>query len=233
MEKDNVLSELIYEYYKSRICFGIYKYGDQLKSVSQLCASFGLARNTVQTALNKLEEKGYIRTEQRRMARVIYQGNPKIFKENVEKYFVPRRDGLRDINQWGQFLFSPIWEKGIKNIEQSPPDSMYGKQDLMMFEATKLYYDALDTLNNRLMSSLYWQLLRYLNYFYPDEEYETDNCLEDGRFSIVKANEMKQKMDSYYSGIYSQVENFVDSIYRTYCKIAGRMRKRRPAALGE
>lgn len=216
MEKDNVLSELIYEYYKSRICFGIYKYGDQLKSVSQLCASFGLARNTVQTALNKLEEKGYIRTEQRRMARVIYQGNPKIFKENVEKYFVPRRDGLRDINQWGQFLFSPIWEKGIKNIEQSPPDSMYGKQDLMMFEATKLYYDALDTLNNRLMSSLYWQLLRYLNYFYPDEEYETDNCLEDGRFSIVKANEMKQKMDSYYSGIYSQVENFVDSIYRTY-----------------
>lgn len=216
MEKDNVLSELIYEYYKSRICFGIYKYGDQLKSVSQLCASFGLARNTVQTALNKLEEKGYIKTEQRRMARVIYQGTQKIFKENAGKYFVPRRDGLRDINQWGPFLFSPIWEKGIKNIEQSLPDSMYGKQDLMMFEATKLYYDALDTLNNRLMSSLYWQLLRYLNYFYPDEEYETDSCLEDGRLSNVKVNEMKQKMDSYYSGVYSKVENFVDSIDRTY-----------------
>ena len=80
MGKDNVLSELIYEYYESRICFGIYKYGDQLKSVSKLCASFGLARNTVQTALNKLEEKEYIKTEQRRMARVIYQGNPKMFK---------------------------------------------------------------------------------------------------------------------------------------------------------
>jgi DNA-binding transcriptional regulator YhcF (GntR family) len=139
MEKENVLSELIYEYYQSRICFGIYKYGDQLKSVSQLCASFGLARNTVQTALNKLEEKGYIKTEQRRMARVIYQGTQKIFKENAGKHFVPRRDGLRDINQWGPILFSPVWEKGIKRFEQSSPDSMYVKQDLIMFEATKLY----------------------------------------------------------------------------------------------
>ena len=74
MEKDNVLSELIYEYYESRILFGVYRYGDQLKSVSQICASFGLARNTVQTALNKLEKAGYIKTEQRKMARIVCQG---------------------------------------------------------------------------------------------------------------------------------------------------------------
>ena len=59
MEKDNLLSELIYEYYESRILFGMYRYGDQLRSVSQICASFGLARNTVQAALNKLEAAGY------------------------------------------------------------------------------------------------------------------------------------------------------------------------------
>ena len=63
MEKDNLLSELIYEYYESRILFGMYRYGDQLRSVSQICASFGLARNTVQAALNKLEAAGYIKTE--------------------------------------------------------------------------------------------------------------------------------------------------------------------------
>ena len=64
MEKDNLLSELIYEYYESRILFGMYRYGDQLRSVSQICASFGLARNTVQAALNKLEAAGDIKTEQ-------------------------------------------------------------------------------------------------------------------------------------------------------------------------
>ena len=43
MEKNNELNELIYEYYKSRILFGIYRYGEQLKSVPQICASFRMA----------------------------------------------------------------------------------------------------------------------------------------------------------------------------------------------
>ena len=73
MEKDNLLSELIYEYYESRILFGMYRYGDQLRSVSQICASFGLSRITVQAALNKLEASGYITTEQRKMAWIVYQ----------------------------------------------------------------------------------------------------------------------------------------------------------------
>ena len=55
-------------------CIGI---GDQLRSVSQICASFGLARNTVQAALNKLEAAGYIKTEQRKMASIVYQGRRK------------------------------------------------------------------------------------------------------------------------------------------------------------
>ena len=74
MEKNSELNELIYEYYESRILFGIYKYGEELKSVPQICAAFKLARNTVQIAFDRLEEKGYIRTEKRRVARVIYQG---------------------------------------------------------------------------------------------------------------------------------------------------------------
>ena len=47
MKKNNELNELIYEYYKSRILFGIYRYGEQLKSVPQICSSFRLARNPV------------------------------------------------------------------------------------------------------------------------------------------------------------------------------------------
>ena len=174
MEKDNLLSELIYEYYESRILFGMYRYGDQLRSVSQICASFGLARNTVQAALNKLEAAGYIKTEQRKMARIVYQGTEETFRENAIKYFVPRREGMLDINRQGPLLFSPVWERGLRNFERSISEGTYRKTnptEILGGDPTKLYYDVLRTFNNHLMDSLYWQFLRYLNYFYPNKEY--------------------------------------------------------------
>ena len=116
MEKNNELNELIYEYYKSRILFGIYRYGEQLKSVPQICSSFRLARNTVQIALNRLEEEGYIKTEKRKAARVIYQGSEELFRENVVRYFALRREGILDIQLSSNLLFSSIWEKGMQNL---------------------------------------------------------------------------------------------------------------------
>jgi len=219
MEKENVLSELIYEYYESRILFGIYRYGDQLKSVSQICASFGLARNTVQTALNKLEEAGYIKTEQRKMARVVYQGTRDMFRENAARYFVPRRDGIRDINQWGPLMFSLVWEKGLQNMAQSTKGAAAGKQnptETVEADPTKLYYDVLSTFNNRLMDSLYWQFLRYLNYFYPNKEWGTAVYVQNGLLSVEKANDMKREADAYYTRIFREVISFVDSIYEKY-----------------
>lgn len=81
MKKDDGLSELVYEYYESRILFGHYRYGEQLLSVSQICSSFQVGRNTVLAALQKLEENGYIATEERKVARIAYQGTEEIFKK--------------------------------------------------------------------------------------------------------------------------------------------------------
>ena len=68
MEKHSGLTELIYEYYESRILFGVYRYGEQLSSVPQICASFRVGRNTVLAALNRLEKNGYIETKERKIA---------------------------------------------------------------------------------------------------------------------------------------------------------------------
>ncbi|MCA5964709.1 winged helix-turn-helix domain-containing protein [Blautia sp. RD014234] len=81
MKKDKGLYELIYEYYESRILFGYYKYGDSLSSVSVICSTFQVGRNTVRAALAKLEEKGYIVTEERRAAEVVYRGTSEEFEK--------------------------------------------------------------------------------------------------------------------------------------------------------
>ena len=91
MKKNSGLNELIYEYYESRILFGVYRYGEQLLSVPKICASFRLGRNTIQMALDKLEKNGYIETEERKVARVVYQGTEETFRENAAKYLCPAR----------------------------------------------------------------------------------------------------------------------------------------------
>ena len=92
MKKDDGLSELVYEYYESRILFGHYRYGEQLLSVSQICSSFQVGRNTVLAALQKLEENGYIATEERKVARIAYQGTEDIFKKKYcELFRTPQR----------------------------------------------------------------------------------------------------------------------------------------------
>ena len=72
-KKDNGLYELICEYYESRILFGIFRYGDQISSVSQICASFPAGAEHGFGRSRKLEEKGYIVTEERKVARVAYR----------------------------------------------------------------------------------------------------------------------------------------------------------------
>lgn len=56
MEKTNELYELLYEYFESRILFGFYRYDEQLLSLQQLRDIFHMGRNTVQSALDKLEK---------------------------------------------------------------------------------------------------------------------------------------------------------------------------------
>ena len=160
MKKNNQLNELIYEYYESRILFGVYRYGERLNSVPQICATFGLARNTVQIALDKLEKNGYIRREKRKTARVIYQGTESVFRENAAKFFVPRKNGLLDLNHNGNLMFTSIWEKGLQNIKENTKGGTEGEQepaDTAASEPTKLYSEVINTFHNGLMLSLFLQ----------------------------------------------------------------------------
>ena len=147
MKKDDGLSALIYEYYESRILFGHYRYGEQLVSVSQICNAFQVGRNTVLTALGKLEENGYIVTEERKVARIAYQGTKEIFYENIANYFVPRKDGILDFSCAGKLLLLPMWQAGLKNQGLDLQSLTY--QDIVRSDTmpapVKLYSDVLCT----------------------------------------------------------------------------------------
>ena len=218
MEKNNELNELIYDYYESRILFGIYRYDEQLKSIPQICASFRVARNTVQIAFNRLEAKGYIKTEKGKVARVVYQGTKEVFRENVVKYFVQRKDGLLDFQLSGNLLFLPIWEKGMQNIKLILQNHTGGTNTTgkAASEPILLYIDVLNTFHNELMLGLFWQCMRYISYFYPPKNDRKASYVVEDLLSVEKANGLKQVTDAYYERIYLDIMRFIESNREKY-----------------
>ena len=227
MKKDDGLSELVYEYYESRILFGHYRYGEQLLSVSQICSSFQVGRNTVLAALQKLEENGYIATEERKVARIAYQGTEDIFKKNIANYFVPRRDGILDFARGGQLLFMPVWQAGLQNLGLDTQKLTYQNtvQSDTVPAPVKLYIDALRTFHNDLLLNLYWQCLRYLTFLYPrrkvDQSGSADHKYNSGEaaepvLTQYLVNDLDQSFDFYYVSIQYDVLAFIESASKKY-----------------
>ena len=217
MEENNELHRAIYEYFKTRILFGTYRYGEQLISVPQICASFKVARNTVQSAMEQLEMEGYIKTEDRKVARVTYWGNEEIFRKNAASYFVPRRDGILDFVHAGELFFQPMWEIGMPALihnAQNDTDGVWNTPETVAIPVpSRLYFDVLRTFNNELLLGLYWQCLSYLNFLYPAKNERTVDYKLEKPVTKEKIDEMKVVYDDYFDNVQNQVLSLVDKVY--------------------
>ena len=213
MKKNSGLNELIYEYYESRILFGVYRYGEQLLSVPKICASFRLGRNTIQMALDKLEKNGYIETEERKVARVVYQGTEETFRENAAKYFVPRKEGILDFEYAGELLFFPMWKIGVHNLETDIRGNLNENHDTVMDQTVpipvKLYFEVLRTFHNDLLLNLYWQCLRYLNFLYPKRDMDIPVLAAGETLPETNMQGLKSEFDDYFDSIQNEVLEFI------------------------
>ena len=220
MEKTNELYELLYEDFESRILFGFYRYDEQLLSLQQLRDIFHMGRNTVQSALDKLEKNGYIETQERKIARVAYRGTREVFRENTAKYFVPRKEGILDFCYAGELLFNPMWEIAIHNPDADIVDylkKIHGAESAMMVAMPiKLYLDVLRTFHNDLLLNLYWQCLRYLNFLYPSKREIRTGTIAEEVLSVRTMDDLKTEFDSYIDSAQNKVIDFIESARGEY-----------------
>lgn len=166
MEKSNGTCSLVYDFYEARILFGYYRDGDKLPSISDICKSLRVGRATARAALFMLAEAGYIRTEERRATRVCYKAGPGRLERNAAEYFVPRQNGLLELNEAGRLLLVPLWEAGVRSWDRKQWEAL--EQALSRAPAdnhplfVELYVLALEELDNRLALNLYWEIIRYI-----------------------------------------------------------------------
>ena len=83
-----LIYNLVYDYYETRIAMGVYRCGDILPSIPKIAEGFQMAPLTVRSALTRLEKKGYIRIISRKPAEVIYLSLIHIFPFMHFRYIV-------------------------------------------------------------------------------------------------------------------------------------------------
>ena len=174
MSSDERIYRLVFEYYEARILYGYYKYGENLPSISKICAVFRMAPATVRAGLSVLEKQGYIKIDARKASKVIYKSNPEMRRRSAAEYFVPRKKAIQDLLMSSELLFESCrvlelnqsnfgeWERFRPSFEQNTDHTVP-----VTFQFCLM---ALRALDNSLILNLYWEVLRFLKFPYLAED---------------------------------------------------------------
>lgn len=222
MEKDKGLHKLVYDYYETRIRFGFYRYGESLPSISQICSNFHLGRRTVRAALAILEKEGYIKTEERKQAVVIFQSDSTQIAENIAQYYVPRREGILDFVKSGEIFFVPLWEEAMRRIDIETWKKMQKDVNATTLDAMplslKFYEGVLETWNNRLLLNLLSEGIRYLRYPYLAEKKSpviSSKELQDMTQNDAVSS-LKEKIRNSNSDLIQDLFEYIDRVSKEY-----------------
>lgn len=222
MKSDNGLYKLIYEYFETRLLYGYYACGESLPSIARISAMFRMAPGTVRSALALLEKKGYIRIDARKTARVIYEVPETGVRENAALYFVPRRDGILDLEESGKLLLQPLWEEGLRRMDDKTWEALRRQLEEpsrgIVSMPASFYFTTLSNLNNRLILSLYWETIRYIRFPYLDnrEEKETAGCRLGGMTREEAITALEDQFKASYGGAVSGLFSFIEDAEKEF-----------------
>lgn len=177
--QDTSMSDIIYDYFTSRIQSGYYVYGERLPSISNICRQFQVSTLTVRSALSKLKEQQYIETSARKAATVTYTP-VKQSEQQYIGYFLSRKDGMEDIARSASIIFDPVNSlyfkeqnhESVKRIRwQLKKTGGHAAKQITLF-----YAEIAQQFKNPLFLNLYWEIIRYLRIPYLHRPADFDNA---------------------------------------------------------
>lgn len=163
------MTDIIFNYFSSRIRFGYYAAGDRLPSTREICNQFQVSALTVRTAFSQLQSRGFIQTAERKTATVIYRPE-KSLENEYSDYFLSRKDGMDDICRFADVLFVPAASACFAKIDAASLKQIRSRLRRVKGHPAKqiirFYADYLHALQNPLLLNLYWEIVRYIQFPY-------------------------------------------------------------------
>lgn len=220
--KEEGIYKLVYEYYETRIRFGHYSCGEKLPSIAKMCEAFSMAPLTIRSALRLLEKKGYIRIDARKTARVIYQPAKPGYRRYAAEYFVPRKEGILDLDSSGKLIFEPIWKMGMKRMspeiwEEFVKDLGNPTADSLSLPV-QFYILVYKSLGNALIPNFYWEVIRYIcfPYLVKPERRGTEPLELSGTSREEIVEQLGRQFEAAYERAMRELLEFIEQTREEY-----------------
>lgn len=163
--QNSSMTDIIYDYFYSRILFGYFLPGDQLPSISYICRQFQVSALIVRTAFARLREEGMLETIERKGSTVTYRPGKeqgRLYRES----FLSRREGMEDICRHSDIIFGSIaqvyMQKQTEDSIHQIRTQLKKRKGHPAKQITMFYAEAMQPLNNPLAINLHWEIVRYL-----------------------------------------------------------------------
>ena len=219
--KNSSMTDVIYDYFTSRILFGYYLPGEHLPSINEICRQFQVSTLTARTAIARMREEGYIETTERRFSTVTYQ--PDARQEQQYRYsFLSRKAGMDDMCRNSGILFGAIvrfyLQKQTSRSVQKIRSQLKKRKGHPAKQITMFYAEAMQALNNPLALNLYWEMVRYLRTPYlqrPADFEETDALAEkhiEQMLLLIEAGNMENAVKVMQSFSNNIMQRFFQSL---------------------
>lgn len=226
----NSMTEIIYDYFSTRIKFGYFAEGEQLPSIPMIRKQFCVSALTVRAALQLMKEDGCIETTERTPATVIFRPDENTEQQYVQ-YFLSHKEGIDDICRCSDIIFSPIMQQYFQRYDMASIKRMRSKlkkADLRTAKPIIMFYaEAMQSLNNSLVTNLHWELVRYLStpylrsYNFEEANTLAVECIEK-ILDFLEAGQVQQALEEaalFYGKVTSQFHERTQSLFEAQDQI--------------
>lgn len=227
MDKQNkAMYLLVFEYYETSILFGYYVYGDKLPSIMKMSRKFNMAPDTIRSAIDLLQKKGYVETNAKKTSKVIYLSNDESIQKLAKTYFATHKEGFIDLYKSQPFIFDQLTINAIQNIDEDTEVVL----ESLLTEAAEdpfripilFYFHLLRTFRNDLILNLYWEMVRYTRFAYlkdhDEEAPNLKNSLKDTHLRTLTALKERNtdKILKSFLPISKDIDSWVKKGRRSY-----------------
>lgn len=236
MEQHATLSAYVYGQLLADIYNRKYKYSEKLPSLEKLCEKYHVGRNTVRTAIQKLEADGLLISSKGSAAVVSFNLNEPEQRNSYRNIIVAKRKSIKEVFETLGIIMPEIiseclrdasaeqrkiLESGIKTIRDN--DSLTNELQLKD-TLLELYLTILSFLENPLIHDLFYHMIQFV--FFPlTEELRDDGNLQSNiirikkilmnAFSIILKGKlgMLQKVIKVFCAVYQEKSlSYIDKI---------------------